>query len=176
MKDAEGWLSQLMDEMGSDALVPSDEAAIGSVWITDDDAPGGIAGYYLKRRAPLSHRFLKDGRVFVFDFERAHTKYRVRSGRAESLAANARRVAEVVGTLLQWIEDGIATWDEAFAGFVQASNEWWRVLRLPPDATREEIEQAYRRQARIAHPDVGGTAEAFRTLRAAYEDPLTSID
>lgn len=174
MKDPESWLSTIMSDMGTVALIPSDETSLDSVWVTDDDAPGGIAGYYEKRRIPLAHRFIKDGRVFAFDFERNGIKYRIRSGRAETRAANARRVAEVFGTVLQWIEDGIVEWDEAFAGFVQASDEWWRVLRAPPDANRTEIERAYRRQARVVHPDAGGDAESFRKLRVAYERALTS--
>ncbi len=176
MKSPEIWLAQIMSDMGSDALIPSTEDANKSIWITEDDAPGEIAGYYEKRRIPLTHRFLKDGRTFVFDFERGTAKYRIRSGKAETIEANARRVAEVVGTLFQWIDDGIVAWNDAFAGFAQASNEWWRVLRAPPDATLAEIERAYRRQARVVHPDAGGDAESFRKLRVAYEQALTFCD
>ena len=182
MNDPESWLSQIMDDMGTTALIPSDENAKESVWITDDDAPGGVAGYYEKRLVPLVHHFIKDGRVFAFDFEREGTRYRIQSGKAETRPANVQRVAEVIETLFQWIENGITTWDEAFAGFVRTStststsNEWWCVLRAPPDATRDEIEHAYRRQARVVHPDMGGDAESFRKLRAAYEQALTSLD
>ena len=43
------------------------------------------------------------------------------------------------------------------------------VLGLPRDATREQIEAAYRRLARQHHPDRGGTAEQFRRVQEAYE-------
>ncbi len=37
-----------------------------------------------------------------------------------------------------------------------------------PDATLAEVEAAYRRLAKAAHPDAGGSAEAFRELAEAY--------
>ena len=45
----------------------------------------------------------------------------------------------------------------------------WTVLGLPPNATLEEIKRRYRERALIAHPDRGGSPEAFRVLRRAYE-------
>lgn len=38
------------------------------------------------------------------------------------------------------------------------------------------IRNAYRRQAKIHHPDAGGTAAAFRRLHAAYQDLLRWAD
>jgi len=50
-------------------------------------------------------------------------------------------------------------------------------LAVPPNATTEQIAAAFRRRARIVHPDVPGTgdAAAFVALKAAYDvlaDPL----
>lgn len=44
----------------------------------------------------------------------------------------------------------------------------YRELAVEPDATPAEIDKAYRQRARAAHPDAGGTAEAFHTLSHAY--------
>lgn len=44
------------------------------------------------------------------------------------------------------------------------------ILGLAPGASAEEITRAYREQAKRAHPDAGGSAEAFRAVRAAYEE------
>lgn len=44
----------------------------------------------------------------------------------------------------------------------------YRELAVEPDATPAEIDKAYRQRARTAHPDAGGTAEAFHTLSHAY--------
>ncbi len=47
-------------------------------------------------------------------------------------------------------------------------------LRLTPSELNpanllEEIKRAYRHQAKLHHPDLGGTAEAFRRIQEAYE-------
>jgi hypothetical protein len=48
----------------------------------------------------------------------------------------------------------------------------WQTLGLGPKATLLEIKQAYRAGALRAHPDRGGSAEAFRALQSAYEAAL----
>lgn len=48
----------------------------------------------------------------------------------------------------------------------------WDVLGIEPGAPRDQITAAYRRQARSAHPDQGGTREEWDRLQAAYEQAL----
>lgn len=43
------------------------------------------------------------------------------------------------------------------------------LLGVPIDATQADIHKAYKRKAKKAHPDAGGTAEAFQKLAQAYE-------
>ena len=43
------------------------------------------------------------------------------------------------------------------------------VLLVDEDADDEEIEQAYRRRVKEAHPDQGGSVEEFQAVRRAYE-------
>ena len=43
-----------------------------------------------------------------------------------------------------------------------------RVLGVTSDADAEEIRRAYHAQLFAAHPDHGGTAEAFAEVRAAF--------
>jgi hypothetical protein len=43
----------------------------------------------------------------------------------------------------------------------------YSVLGVKPSATPEEIEAAYRRRIKLAHPDVGGSAEAVQRLNDA---------
>jgi hypothetical protein len=40
------------------------------------------------------------------------------------------------------------------------------------EITKREVKNAYRRKARKLHPDVGGDAESFKQLYAAYRDIL----
>lgn len=46
---------------------------------------------------------------------------------------------------------------------------WWDVLGVARNADRRTIENAYKALARIHHPDMGGSSEAFVRLRRAYE-------
>ncbi|GAB4231403.1 MAG: hypothetical protein Kow00109_03550 [Acidobacteriota bacterium] len=50
-------------------------------------------------------------------------------------------------------------------------SDYYRILGVSQDASREEIQRAFRRLAREHHPDAGGEAsgEQFRRIREAYE-------
>lgn len=52
----------------------------------------------------------------------------------------------------------------------------WQVLDLPPTATRDEIERAYRAKAKSAHPDTGGSTAAMAELNRARTEALTAIE
>ncbi len=45
----------------------------------------------------------------------------------------------------------------------------YRMLGLSPSATWEEIERAYRRKAKLHHPDLGGDEDTMRALNEAYQ-------
>jgi DnaJ-domain-containing protein 1 len=49
------------------------------------------------------------------------------------------------------------------------------LLGIEPGATKRDVKNAYRRQARKLHPDKGGDAEAFKTMYAAYRKLLTIV-
>lgn len=165
-----------MAELGHDALLPSIEDAPDSIWITDDDAPGGIAGYYERRRVPLRHTLNAHGRAVVLCFWYRDVEYRIQCESQPSRHENLELVVDVLRTSFQWIEAKVASWPDVFAGFARtddSSDIWWRVLRLPPDATEAEIKAGYHRLAARVHPDAGGTADGFRRVREAYETALT---
>lgn len=50
--------------------------------------------------------------------------------------------------------------------------EWYQVLGVNPNATREEIKNAFRSLARMYHPDVGGEPEQFRKIKKAYDQGM----
>jgi curved DNA-binding protein CbpA len=45
----------------------------------------------------------------------------------------------------------------------------YEVLGVDPDADETEVDRAYRRRVKEAHPDQGGSPEAFQAVRDAYE-------
>jgi len=45
----------------------------------------------------------------------------------------------------------------------------FRLLGLSPSASWEDIERAYRKKAKVHHPDLGGDEDAMRALNEAYE-------
>ncbi|MGV0110433.1 J domain-containing protein [Arthrobacter sp. CP30] len=56
-----------------------------------------------------------------------------------------------------------------------ARTSHYDVLGVPPEADAKAIKEAYRRAARAAHPDLGGSATRFHDVTVAYEtlgDPL----
>jgi DnaJ domain len=66
---------------------------------------------------------------------------------------------------------GLAIVRQTFRAFLAIPNArvrpWWEVLAVPQDASRAEIESAFRAMAAKCHPDVGGSNEAMAELNAA---------
>jgi hypothetical protein len=88
--------------------------------------------------------------------ERADPQKRRDREQAERQEWQAWEAAELA-SMLAYVRRG--------AGFL-----CFEALGLPVNATRQDVDQAYRRLARETHPDKGGTCEAFTTLQQAYED------
>ena len=66
----------------------------------------------------------------------------------------------------------LATPDDNVLLLGSGQSKWWEVLGTKPDASRDDIRNAYRALARIHHPDVGGIEEDFKRLRAAYDEAM----
>lgn len=77
--------------------------------------------------------------------------------------------------------------DKAFTGFMalpaHAGSSSWRTVLFGDMAgiagmgplTREDVENAYKRATRIAHPDLGGSHEQIVRVNQAYQDALREI-
>jgi len=52
----------------------------------------------------------------------------------------------------------------------------WGILGIPPGSTEQEIKSAFRKRALKVHPDVGGSADEFKNLYAAFEYCLHSVE
>jgi hypothetical protein len=67
------------------------------------------------------------------------------------------------------VHPNAGTIDEEDFCLTQGSSSHYQVLRIPVTATAKEIKVAYRKAARLAHPDHGGDPAAFRRVTLAYE-------
>lgn len=71
-----------------------------------------------------------------------------------------------------------ATVDRLFAEIMASVKPYladeYAMLGLTAGATKRDIKNAYRRQARKLHPDKGGTQEAMKALNAAYKRLLAA--
>lgn len=110
----------------------------------------GVAVYFQKKNGPM--------RVIAID---AYT--RVRDNLAAIAATlEAMRAIERHG--------GAQILERAFTGFAALTapgKNWWDVLQVRPDATRDIIEANFRRLARDRHPDNGGNHEDMSALNEA---------
>lgn len=52
------------------------------------------------------------------------------------------------------------------------TGDWWDVLRVPMNADRATITNAYKALARVHHPDAGGDPREFIRVRKAYDEGL----
>jgi hypothetical protein len=92
----------------------------------------------------------------------------------------ADNLAAVAATLdaMRAIErhGGAAILERAFTGFTalpapSGTRNWWDVLQVPKQSTREAVKTAYRALASKAHPDKpGGSHERMAELNAAQEE------
>ena len=53
-----------------------------------------------------------------------------------------------------------------------ARRNWWDILGVPRTASQMDIERAFRKKAKTAHPDGGGSTQAFQELSDARETGL----
>lgn len=72
--------------------------------------------------------------------------------------------------------------EQAFSGFTalpapgaaRPKRQWWDILQVRPDASRDVIEANFKALAKVRHPDAGGSAEAMAELNAARKEALKS--
>lgn len=125
-------------------------------------------------------------------FDRAGTRYAFRCRKYKDPLDNLRAAQLTIGYLWRALEEyGVTSsskvLDQVFAQFFlgfsatpddsvlmlpSGKAEWWEVLGVKSDATREAIRNAYRALSKVHHPDVGGDPATFQKLNQAYEEAL----
>jgi hypothetical protein len=98
--------------------------------------------------------------------------------RWDRVADNIAAIAQHIDALRRIDRYGVGTLDQAFAGYAAlppATSEWWAVLGVSPNATRAQVEDAFRAQARAAHPDAGGSHDAMARWTLAREQARKAL-
>lgn len=100
-------------------------------------------------------------------------------GKPRTLACDRwLRVADNIAAIAAHIEAiravdryGVGTLEQAFAGYaaLPAGEQWFEVLGVLPTASLEQLDDAYRKLAKAAHPDVGGSHDQMARLNQARE-------
>lgn len=85
-------------------------------------------------------------------------------------AEGHRRSASVMSAVSQIIDDHASA-----LRLLPAVEPWWQVLGVDPGATKLEVDGAYRKQAMLAHPDRGGSADAMARLSTARAEANRTI-
>lgn len=114
--------------------------------------------------------FTRDGKQLVFACDRYN-----------SVRQNLRAIGLHLCALRGMERWGVGTLDQAFAGYMAlpetaGEDPWWKVLGCEdPPASPLQLEHAYREAARRAHPDTGGSHDAFVRVQRAFEEGLRVV-
>lgn len=97
-----------------------------------------------------------------------------------SVASNLQAIHHILEARRVELRHGtLALVRATFSGFLSlpapsAQKAWWEVLGVPKNATKEAIQQAYRRLASEAHPDKGGSAERMAEVNKARDEGMAA--
>ncbi len=56
-----------------------------------------------------------------------------------------------------------------------AGNQWYEILNVRPQATEQEIKNAYKALSKVHHPDNGGDKDDFIRLKDAYDEAINTL-
>lgn len=98
----------------------------------------------------------------------------------ERIYDNLRAIGRTIEALRQIDRDGVSDFlNRAFAGFTAIPERTgkpscWDVLGMEPTKDEAAITKRYKELAKAAHPDAGGSDEAFTALAKAYKEALNN--
>ncbi len=154
-------LRTVIERMGATTLRVNEDILRGDVEIIFDR--GGRRYVFRCGKYPHSADNLRAAQLAITYLWRALEEYGVVSDEAE-----------IERAFSQFFLGFEATPDDTVLLLIDGRADWWEVLGVEADASRQTIINAYRALAKIHHPDSGGNPDDFRRLRAAYEAGVES--
>lgn len=95
------------------------------------------------------------------------------------VACNIWAVACHIETLRSQERWGVGSIEQAFAGYMalppKRGEDCWEILGVSSTVGHEEVERAFRRLSKTAHPDAGSSPEAFHRLQEARDNAIGQI-
>jgi hypothetical protein len=93
----------------------------------------------------------------------------------ENLYAIAKHIEALRGQE-RW---GVGSVEQAFAGYAalqeRTGPSCWDVLQIAPESNEQQILAAWRERVKTAHPDAGGSTEAYVALNEAKDIALATV-
>jgi hypothetical protein len=90
--------------------------------------------------------------------------------RWDRVADNIAAIAQHIDALRRITRYGVGSAEQAFAGYVSLppkATEWWTILGVNPNATRQDVDIRFRELAQTMHPDRGGNLAEFQRISEA---------
>lgn len=127
--------------------------AIGERYAEDHFVEGHHVAFYLPERDV----------AVTFN---AHAYFRIEGSGTSAVLVEHEMHGHHLGARLPFEVPEVEMYDEPDEGDVV---QWaFDALGLPPTATADEVQRAYRERVKEAHPDHGGSEDAFKRVREAY--------
>ena len=129
-------------------------------------------GIYAKEKEPddsgVAVYFQLDGEMRCIPNDRWKT---VR----ENLHAIALSIGALRGLERWGSREMVSTAFRGFHALPAPASDWRGILGVEPEAVREEIRAAYRREIKKAHPDAGGSDERMRAVQQAFDEARKEV-
>jgi len=125
-----------------------------------------------------NHRREPDDPGVAFYFDLDGQPHALACDRWDTVQDNIAAIAAHIEALRGQERWGVADLKQAFAGHVAlpAPEQWWQVLGVRRDATRADIDAAWRAKMQDGHPDKGGTNDQAARLNWARDEGRRAND
>lgn len=161
-------------------FVAARDALLEEVWRHQQGAVVLSTNFQPGRNGPQAHdgRRRPDDQAVAVYFQRYGKPYVIACDRYADAEGNMRSLTLALEALRQLERHGGGVMlERAFQGFaaLPAPRSAHEVLGISVDATRDEIQSAWRSAARKAHPDLGGSSELAAEINAAKDKMLKDL-